>query len=76
MSNCKSPVTAEMSTEDVNFQNPELGSVLEPNAFCDGFTKHSIEGTSANSEADPATGNNLNLQEEHQMTTRRILGDY
>jgi hypothetical protein len=61
---CKAQLTAEMSRKDVNFQNPEIGSVLEPDDNCDGFTKHSIEGTSANSEADPATGNILNLQEE------------
>ena len=54
MSNSKAPVTAEMNTEDVNFQNPELGSILEPDAICGGFTKHSIKGTSANSEADIA----------------------
>jgi hypothetical protein len=54
MSNSKAPETAEMSTEDANFQNPGIGSVLEPNAICDDFTKHSIEGACAISEADTA----------------------
>jgi hypothetical protein len=63
MSNCKAPETAEMFNEVVNFQNPEVEPVLEPDAICNGFTKHSMEGTYSNSEADTATGNILNLQE-------------
>jgi len=59
------PVTAK---KDACIQDPEAWTLLEPDAICDGFTKHSIEGTSANSDADQATGNILNLQEEHQMT--------
>ncbi len=54
MSNSKAPETAEMSTEDANFQNPGIGSVLEPDANCDGFAKHPIKGTSTNTEADTA----------------------
>ncbi len=59
------PVTAK---KDACIQDPEAWTLLGPDAICDGCTKHSIEGTSALSEADMATGNILNLQEEHHMT--------
>jgi hypothetical protein len=67
MCNCKAQLTAEMSKDDDNFQNPELGSVLKPDAICDGFTKHKIKGTYSNSEADTASGNILKQQELNKM---------
>jgi hypothetical protein len=64
----KKVVETASGTEDDNFQHPELGSVLEPGANCDGFTKHSIKGTSANSEADTAPELKIQVPANYQSS--------
>jgi hypothetical protein len=49
------------------FKTLKKGLFLEPDAICDGFTKHSIEGTCVDSEADQASDNIINLQGENKM---------
>lgn len=69
----KKLVTAEVCKKD-DFQDSELGSVLNPDGISEDIIKRCIEEANANSGAAPATGNILNLKGEHKMNREEFWG--